>query len=105
MMGSSEIQPFGLSSTVDPLRCRHLNKKFTETNSEQIACEDVYGVDQRETRLNPHARIRFWVLPLNFMTELDPKTTRLLEFREAPFEVLHPSSRQTVEETRKIQRF
>jgi hypothetical protein len=38
------------------------------------------------------------------MTELDPKTTRLLEFREAPFEVLHPSSRQTVEETRKIQR-
>ena len=31
------------------------------------------------------------------MTELDPKTTRLREFREAPFEVLRPSSRQMVE--------
>jgi hypothetical protein len=68
MMGSSQIQPFRLSSPVDPLRCRHLNKKFTKPNSEQIASEDVYGVDQRETRLNPHARIRFWVLPFKLFS-------------------------------------
>ena len=68
MMGSPQIQPFGLSSPVDPLRCRRLNKKFTEPNSEQIAREDVYGVDQRETRLNPHARIPFWVLPLKLIS-------------------------------------
>jgi len=43
MMGSSEIQPFGLNSTVDPLRRRHLNKKFTEPNSKQIACMDAYA--------------------------------------------------------------
>ena len=43
MMGSSEIQPFGLNSTVDPSRCRHLKQKFTEPNSRQIACEDVYA--------------------------------------------------------------
>ena len=43
MTGSSEIQPFGLNSTVDPSRCRHLKQKFTEPNSKQIACEDARG--------------------------------------------------------------
>ena len=42
-MGSSEIQPFGLNSTIDPSRCRHLKQKFTEPNSKQIACEDAYA--------------------------------------------------------------
>jgi hypothetical protein len=43
MVGSSEIQPFGLNSTIDPSRCRHLKQKFTEPNSKQIACEDAYA--------------------------------------------------------------
>jgi hypothetical protein len=47
MMGSSEIQPFGLNSTVDPSLCRHLKQKFTEPDSKQIACEDAF-VDKRE---------------------------------------------------------
>src|SRR5260221_2493283 len=41
LIGSSEIQPFGLNSTVDPSRCRHLKQKFTGPTSEQIACADA----------------------------------------------------------------
>ena len=35
-MGSSEIQPLGLNSTVDPSRCRHLKQKFTGANSSKF---------------------------------------------------------------------